>query len=91
MQKSAQSRLRQFADKLSTYYRLVVNWAGGRFLLCHCQQWKSGPESNIFGFCAENPKLSERRRVVQLYKGKKFARVNMLGRLLARHGTGPIV
>ena len=70
MQKSAQSRFRQFADKLSTYYRLFVNWARGRFLLCHCQQWKSGPESNIFGFCAENPKLSERRRVVQLYKGK---------------------
>ena len=92
MQKSAQSRLRQFADKLSTYYRLVVNWAGGRFLLCHCQQWKSRPESNIFGFCAENPKLSERRRMVQLYKGK-LCKGQDVGERVASYtyGTGPIV
>ena len=42
--------------------------------------------------CAENPKLSERRRMVQLYEGK-LCKGQDVGERVASYtyGTGPIV
>ena len=69
-----QSRFSQFADKLSTYYPLVVAQSG-EYLLCHCEQRKS--ESN---YLASVHKIQSCLRggltlsLMQLYKRKLWKR-----------------
>lgn len=87
MQKTAQSRFCQFADKLSTYYRQVVNW--GERSIFAVSLSAAQIQARVKFICAQNPKLSE-RRMVQLYLKENFARCGE-GVALATHGTGPIV